>query len=420
MTWYPYGCPVLTEILIEAMASNDIIFIGDIDWDVKRELPVHHVVRLLAKHHRVFYVDNFGGIRGLMLADIPRILRKARNILSRQLAAPAPSAGDPASIAVFQPFILPTPRLSRMVGRLNVWLLRRALKRLVVRYDIHDPIIWTRVPSETAWKSIAGIPRSALVYQSVDRFVSSPMVPEYARPRLEQYERTFSESADLIFASAHGLYEEKRQINPNTHFFPNGVDPTLFADVAMQARPLSHVPRPIVGFAGSLGPWVDYELLRRTAVMTPEWSYVLVGPVNPGIELRPLNALPNVHFTGAVPHAELPSYLVSFDCGLIPYVIDQFTQFTFPSKLAEYLAAGLPVVSTPLPELSPYDDVVAIVDDAESMVRAIGSCVDAQAQELREKRINVAQSLSWDTIVSRMEQTLDTFLNTGAKVKPLS
>ena len=403
------------------MTGNDIIFIGDVDWGAMRKLNAHHIVPLLAKHHRIFYIDNFGGLRGLALKDTPRVLNKVRSILSRQFAKPAPKAGDPASIVVFQPFIVPVPRLDTIVGRLNVWLLRRALKRLIGRYGIRDPIVWTCVPSDTVWKSIAGMPRGALVYQSLDRFVSSPMVSEYRRPRLERYERLFSESADLVFAAAHSLYEEKRQINPNTYFFPNGVDPTIFADVTTQARPLSHMPRPIIGFAGSLGPWVDYELLRRAAAMTPEWSYVLVGPVNPGIKLGPLNALPNVHLTGAVPHAELPSYFASFDCGLIPYVIDQFTQFTFPSKLAEYLAAGLPVVSTPLPELSPYDEVVTIVDDAESMVSAIRSYVDAQApQELREKRISVAQSLSWDTIVSRMEQTLDSSLNTRVEVKPLS
>jgi len=404
---------------MQTMTGNDIIFVSDADWNAKRELPVHHVVRLLAKRHRVFYIDNFGGIRGLMLADIPRALGKLRRILSRQLSDAAPKAGDPASIAVFQPFILPTPRLGRTVGRLNVWLLRRALKRLLARYDIHDPIIWTRVPSDIVWRSIADMPRSALVYQSVDRFASSPMVPEHARPGLERYERLFCESADLVFASARGLYEEKRRINPNTHLFPNGVDPTLFSKSSAPSEQLSQLPRPIIGFTGSLGPWVDYELLRHAAAMTPEWSYVLVGPVNPGMKLGPLKALPNVHFTGAVPHAELPSYLAGFDCGLIPYVIDRFTEFTFPSKLAEYLAMGLPVVSTPLPELSPYADVVAIVDSPEGMVTAIRSYLDAPApRELRERRIGVAQTLSWDSIVSRMEQTLDAFLNNLAEARP--
>ena len=390
------------------MTGNDIIFISDVDWGATSKLNAHHIVPLLAKHHRIFYIDNFGGLRGLALKDTPRVLNKVRSILSRQFAKPAPKAGDPASIVVFQPFIVPISRLNTIVGWLNVWLLRRALKRLIGRYGIRDPIIWTCVPSDTVWRSIAGMPRGALVYQSLNQWVSSPMVSENRRPRLERYERLFSESADLVFAAAHGLYEEKRQINPNTYFFPNGVDPTLFADVATQARPLSHIPRPIIGFAGSLGPWVDYELIRCAAAMTPEWSYVLVGPVNPGIKLGPLNALPNVHLTGAVPHAELPSYFASFDCGLIPYVIDQFTQFTFPSKLAEYLAAGLPVISTPLTELTPYDEVVTIVDDAKRMVTAVSSYLDARGlQKAREKRIGVAQTLSWDTIVSRMEQTID-------------
>jgi glycosyltransferase involved in cell wall biosynthesis len=395
------------------MADKDIIFFSGVDWDGKRELPVHHVARLLSNNNRVFLIDNFGGIRGLTLKDLPRVLHKLRRIFSRQLAGAPPETMDSNNrLTVFQPFVIPVPRLPNTVGRLNVRLLRRALKTLIHRHDISDPIIWTRVPSDTVWNAIANLPRSALIYQSVDKISNSPMVPNYARPRLEQYERLFTMSADLIFTSANGLYEEKQKSNPNTYFFPNGVDPILFSRNATPNEHLKQLPHPIIGFVGSLGPWVDYDLIQQAASITPEWSYVIVGPVNAGIDLRPLQALPNVHLTGAVPHAELPSYLATFDCGLIPYSINDFTRYTFPSKMAEYLAVGLPVVSTRLPELAPYAHVVSCVEDAEGLVQAVRSYLgNTSPEKSREERIRVAQSLSWESLVSGMEQAIENSLS---------
>ncbi len=393
--------------------NKDIIVFSGVDWDGKRELPIHHVVRLLSKNNRVFLIDNFGGIRGLTWKDLPRVLHKLRRIFSRQMTSTPPEALDPNSrLTVFQPFVIPAPRLTNTVGRLNVWMLRRALKTLIHRYDIRDPIIWTRVPSDTVWNAIADLPRSVLIYQAVDRISYSPMVPDYARPRLELYESRFTESADIVFTSGHGLYEEKQKSNPNTHFFPNGVDPALFSRDATPSEHLSQLPHPVIGFVGSLGPWVDYDLLRQAANMTPEWSYVIVGPVNAGIDLKPLQVLPNVHLTGAVAHAELPSYLATFDCGLIPYLINDFTEYTFPSKMAEYLAAGLPVVSTPLPELSPYSHVVTCVEGAEGLVRAVRSYLSGDTSESsRAERMRVARSLSWESLVSGMEQAIENFLS---------
>ena len=386
----------------------DIVFFGGMDWVQHRKTNVHHIVPLLARNHRVFYIDNFGGLRGLTLKDLPRAIVKLQRILGSQLAKRTSVTAEPTDIVVLQPFIVPTPRLNSRIRRLNAWLLRRAIKKLTDRYDICDPIIWTLVPSDIVWESITDIPRSALVYQAIDRFPYSPMIPEFARPRLEYFEHLFCQSADVVFASAHGLFLEKQRINPNTHFFPNGVDPELFSVPSGHDDPLRHVSRPIIGFVGSLGPWVDYNLLRLMATMTPKWSYVIIGPVNAGIDLKPLKALPNVHFTGAVPHAALPSYLASFDCGLIPYLINHFTDYTFPSKMAEYLAAGLPVFSTPLPELQPYAAVVTCAPDARGITAAIGSHFDKpDSQMSRVKRLEIARALSWESMVSQMEELIE-------------
>ena len=390
------------------MAHKDILFFGGQDWHCAKKLSSHHVVQRLARNNRVFYVDNFGGARDLVIADLPRAVSKLRAALRtrfRNTAGVAALAGQPV---VLQPLVVPTPRLHRIFGPLNGWLLARQVSRLIPRYDIREAVIWTEVPTEVVWRCIQHLPHRLLVYQAVDRFPYSPMIPAGLRPYLASVEALFRDSADLVFASAYGIFSEKKSFNPNTYFFPNGVDVEMFGAHRGTIQALDGLPRPIVGFAGSIGPWVDLDLIRAAAQATPHWSYVLVGPANYNVDTSHLAALKNVHLAGLVPFEQLPLWYRGFDVGVIPYVVNDFTRYTFPSKLAEYLASGIPVVSTALPEVVPYAKVVHIVQSAEDMISAIGYELSQPDQEGRRRaRQSVARTLSWDTLVAQMETLID-------------
>jgi glycosyltransferase involved in cell wall biosynthesis len=363
---------------------------------------------LLARKHRVFYIDNFGGMRGIRPKDFPRIFNKLKRILKRQLGGSPNRDNSSPNPVVFQPFIIPAPYIDRVVGPLNLWLLRHSLENLISRYQITDPVIWTLVPSDLIWHSITGITRSALVYQSVDQTYANPIIASSVRRRLREYDPIFCQSADLVFACARGLHQEKLAINPKSYFFPNGVNVETFAPETPPHPALAGLPRPIIGFAGALGSWVDYDLIRQAAVIEPNWSFVILGPANPGIDLGPLKSLPNIHLLGAVSFEELPAFYVGFDCGLIPYRLDEFTHYTFPSKMAEYFAAGLPVISTALPELEPYSKVISTVHSAEELISAVKQHLDNPDQEhSRHTRIEVASTLSWESITSEMEALVD-------------
>ena len=392
----------------ETRPGKDIILFGNLDWHQERKLNVHHLVPLLAKRHRVFYIDNFGGMRGIRPKDFPRIVNKLKRILSRQLGKSPPQSTSSSGFVVFQPFIIPAPSLDRLTGPLNLYLLRRSLERLIQRYDISDPVVWTLVPSDLIWNSISGIPRSALIYQSVDQSHANPVIAPSVRRRLRKYDPVFCRSADLVFASARGLYLEKLKLNHNSHFFPNGVHVEEFDKAVKPHQGLEGLPRPIIGFAGALGPWVDYELIKQSALMAPDWSFVLLGPVNPGIDARPLESLPNMYLPGAVAFEELPSYFTGFDCGLIPYQLDEFTKYTFPSKMAEYLAAGLPVIATALPELEEYAEVISTVATPEELIGAVKRHLDdPNPERSRQIRKNTARTVSWESIASQMDSLIE-------------
>lgn len=388
------------------MPGHDILFFGSIDWHGRRKLPAHHVSTLLARRNRVFYIDNWGGHRALRPSDLPRALRKLRNAVAGERAA-APG-GEPSPVVVHQPLAVPITSQPALADRLNTVLVGRGVRRLMQKHRIERPVVWTRVPDPVFWNVLQGIPRSLLVYQSVDLFAQSPVFTDRQRPPLLAAEHRVCEAADLVFTSARGLYDLKRQVNPHTHLFVNGVHTEAFAAPGPRAPRADALPRPVIGFAGGLGAWVDYPLLRRAAELTPEWSWVLLGGVSPGVDLAGLDRVPNVHLLGEVPHGELPAWFRSFDAGIIPYRLTEFTRYTFPSKMAEYLAAGLPVMSTSLPELVPYAGVVRFADTAEGWVRGLREALAAPGDPAaREARRGVADSLAWEAIVDGMEAVID-------------
>ena len=390
------------------MKQKDIILFGGIDWNGKAKFPVQHVVYELSQRNRVFYIDNFGAIRDFSIRDSRRALQKIRRSfpgLKRTLDKQEDVSGD---VIVCQPKIIPTPRLPSTIGRINGLLLRRCLQHLVAKFQIVNPVIWTRVPTMLVWESIRDLNRSALVYQSVDKFPESPKIAKGLKPRFTRSERLFCKAADLVFASAQGLYREKVSINPNTYFFPNGVNFDLFAHATGDIPELEQITTPIIGFAGSLGPWIDYKLLSSLAQKRTDLTFVFVGRKDPKVSLGDLEHFKNVHIYGPVNHKDLPKWYKRFDVGIIPYSLTKFTQFTFPSKMAEYLAAGLPVVSTALPELLQYSEVVYIAKDLQKMSKALDdSLCEAVTSDVCQKRIKIARDLSWPSIVEKMEHLLN-------------
>jgi glycosyltransferase involved in cell wall biosynthesis len=388
--------------------NKDIIFIGGIDWYGKYKYSTHHIVERLTRNNRVFYIDNFGGRRDLRFGDIARVLRrmgKGAGTKSGSAGSVDNSEGNPV---IIQPLLIPTPRLPNTVGRINRFLLRRKLQGMMRRFKIISPVVWNFIPTDVVWDVISRFERSVLIYQAVDNFAAHPLIPGSARPRFAAYEKLFAQSADLVFVNARNLFTEKSRFNPRTHFFPNGVDVDRFRRALRKIPTLESLPKPIVGFAGLLGPWIDFDLLEECARRKPDWSFVLIGAISSGTSLQKLLDMPNVHLTGAVEHSALASYFHYFDAGIIPYRLTEFTRYTFPSKMAEYLAAGMPVVSTALPEVESYSHVVCIVDDAGQMIAAIeGAREDTHRADHIEARLQVARSLSWDTIVCQMEKLID-------------
>lgn len=208
-------------------------------------------------------------------------------------------------------------------------------------------------------------------------------------PQWRPYESAMLARADAVVVTADALLARLQARHPRVSLIPNGCDYPHFAGLP---DPPPDLPSgPIAGFVGAWARWIDADLLERTASLLPGWQFVLVGPPFGGRTI----ARANVHHLGWRPYAELPAYLHRFDVALIPFIDDQVTRSAHPIKLWEYLAAGLPVVSTPVPEVAAYPSVVTLADTPAAFAAAIERAAGARSPMDAAVRQALARRHSW-------------------------
>ncbi len=363
-----------------------------------------HIMRVLSKKNRVLWVNSIGMRRPKAAAsDFRRLVAKLRRIVSgvRQV--------EP-NIYVMDPPVLPLPGVAA-AERVNRVVLAARLRSLCRRLNFQRPIVWTFLPN-VSWL-LGRLQERMVIYHCVDEYSEFTGVPKDTIVRMEQ---DLIRRADIVFTSAEKLCAERRTINPKTYFFPHGVDVAHFSralePVTTVAPEIAALPKPVIGFFGLLADWVDLDMIGALARARPQWSFALVGKAQ--TDLRAVQELPNVHLIGQRPYAELPRYCRGFDVGLIPFRMNELTLRVNPLKLREYLAAGLPVVSTPLPEVVRYQGVVHIATNKEGFVREIEAALGERSQEEDRFRVELMRGEGWEARVKEMSSLIQNRLKETA------
>jgi glycosyltransferase involved in cell wall biosynthesis len=276
--------------------------------------------------------------------------------------------------------------------RLLILQIRRALRR--VR---SGPVqVWSFTPDIAYLLGRFG--EEKVLYYCVDDHAS---FTGYNRQQVCRDEEELCRRADLVVTTATALQEAKAPLNPNTILVPHGVDYEHFSRALSNHLPvpadMAGIPRPRLGFFGLIRDWVDVDLLAEVARRRPDWHVVLIGDST--VDLTPYNGLANLHFLGRKPYEDLPAYCRQFDVGLIPFKINELTRAVNPIKLREYLAAGLPVVSTPLPEAKAYGRLVEIADSAGTFADAVDRAL-ADVRQPGERAAAVAGETWTEKVVS--------------------
>lgn len=271
-----------------------------------------------------------------------------------------------------------------------------------------DPIVWFYTPM--ALPLLPALHADLVVYDCMDELAAFKNAPR----QLLQRETALLARADLVFAGGPSLFEAKRTRHANVHCFASSVDTVHFEQALDRhnGHPAqAEIGRPRLGYYGVIDERFEPALVAALADAHPEWQIVLVGPILK-IDPASLPQRQNIHYLGQQPYQALPHFLAGWDVCLLPFARNEATRFISPTKVLEYMAAQLPIVSTSITDVAvPYGDIVAIADTPEAFVAACEAALAATPEQRAAMAASmraIAEATSWDATVEQMRTLLDT------------
>lgn len=361
----------------------DLICLSHLRWNFVYQRPQHLMSRF-TKHYRVFFMEE-------PIYDAP----------SRYNAV----FEDPETgVSVITPHL---PNAAK-----DDPLEKQALFDLFLSSEnIEHIILWYYTPMALEFTN--HLKPDLVVYDCMDELSGFKFAP----PALRDYEQQLFRKADIVFTGGHHLYEAKKASHHNIYPFPSSIDKKHFE----QARHLltepadqANIPHPRIGFYGVIDERFDIQLLTALASLHPDWHFVILGPVVK-IDPETLPKLNNVHLPGQKHYNELPAYLAGWDVAIMPFLLNESTEFISPTKTPEYLAGGKPVVSTPIKDvIKPYGELklVEIADTPSEFADAIERVLnrtdkDAWLEQVDKFLATTSWNKTWQGMATLIEETLN-------------
>ena len=372
-------------------ANPTVVCFSHLRWDFVYQRPQHLISRM-TYHAPVYFVEEpiYGNIEKPLLTSV----KKHSNLW------------------VIKPYL---PNHTSEEDATNIQ--KQLFSKFFEENNLGNLIFWYYTPMSFSFTE--HLKPKIVVYDCMDELSHFDFAPW----QLIDWEQKLFTKADIVFTGGQSLYNYKKEQHKHIFPFPSSIDKAHFAQsktIHQQPEDQRNIKGFKVGFYGVIDERFDLELIRNIAELKPEWNLILCGPV---VKIDParIPQLPNVFLLGSKSYNELPAYLSGWDVALIPFAINNATKFISPTKTLEYLAAGVPVVSTPITDVvEPYEklNLVKVATNAEGFVQAINETIE------EEKTIwsqNVAQFLedkSWDNTFESMMNKIMVLYNKKFKERP--
>jgi glycosyltransferase involved in cell wall biosynthesis len=356
------------------IVPGELVVVSHLRWDFVWQRPQHLISRLASRAERTWFVEEPRAVPGARHTTLRSERHGAVTRLWLEVPGDAPHLGfDDVGDACEE-------RVARHLGTAS------------------DRVVWLYTPM--ALPLADRLEPQLLVFDVMDDLASFA----HASPLLRSRHADALERADIVFTGGRSLQRLVVGTRSDAHCFPSGVEPEHYARARHYRTPRL---RPTAGYVGVIDERLDLELVAETARALPDWEIYMVGPVVK-IDAAALPVAPNLHYPGSRPYEELPRVLGGFDVALMPFALNEATRSISPTKTLEYLAAGLPVVSTRVPDVvSDFGEVVALCDDGASFAAACRRAITESA-EARERKVRPLLNWNhWDTIANRMGVLLD-------------
>jgi hypothetical protein len=373
--------------------GDPIIVFGD-DWG-RSVSTMQHLFRHLSLTYPVVWVNGIGHrAPTLTMRDMQRAVQKVMAMAKPKAAKPVSGSGITGGgvpVAVIEPRgVLPWHQIGAVHGYNTRLLVRLVRERLAALGLTRPPLLVTGTPPSVGVLGQLG--ETASIYFCMDDFLHFPGVDA---DMIAPLEKRLLERIDATVATAKSLTVTKRPASGLAYHLPQGVNYDHFSTPQPEPDDLAAVPHPRIGFAGTVGGCCDLRLVKIIAERFPQCSIVLVGIIKADQATMDSLKLPNVFVYGPKPYAQLPAYVQHFDVGIIPYTLSDYTLAVDPLKLLEYLAAGIPVVTSNIPEVAKYAEHVQIAPDDETFLAAIGHALTLDRAATRAAGQAVARGHTW-------------------------
>lgn len=382
------------------MLTNENIICFANDWH-NDPTSKHQVMKLLAQKNRVLWVNSIAMRKpSASSSDLKRIITKLQGCMKG-----LEKIND--NLFVYTPIVLPLPS-SIWARQINALLLRVSLWYYRKQLGMKDFQLWTFVPTMVELAGTMG--EKALVYYCVDEWSKFSFMDSEA---MRTMEIRLMQKSDIVFATADHLYRDKVQFNTNTYLVEHGVDHEHFSQALGANLPIPsdirEVKKPILGFFGLIHEWIDLDLIEHVARAKPEWSIIMIGKSS--VDVKRFQQYTSIHFLGQKQYESLASYCSAFDIGIIPFAVNELTLNVNPIKLREYLSAGLPVVSTALPEVEKYKDIVKIAHSADEFIAAVEMILHSDTRDAAEARSSRMVKETWQGKVEYISECIEKVIN---------
>jgi UDP-galactopyranose mutase len=357
----------------------DLLCVAHLSWDFVFQRPQHLMTRFAAEG-RVFYVEE-----PVITEGQPHMVKTRRQ----------------NGLSVVTPHV-PKDRNSPQ-------LLQRLLDRFCQEENIRNFVLWYYTPMALPWT--VHLNPLVTVFDCMDELSAFKGAPE----SLRALEKDLFERADIVFTGGASLYEAKRHLHPNVYLFPSSIDVPHFARArGLNADPPDQapIPHPRLGYCGVIDERMDLNLLAQAAEQKPEWQFVMLGPTAK-IDAAALPKRSNIHYLGIKKYEELPEYIAGWDVAILPFAVNEATRFISPTKIPEYLAAGRPVVSTPIKDVvTPYgtEGLVEIAWEASEFVATAEKAMGQDHASRIHKADEFLAQNSWNHTWGRMAGLIDGLL----------
>ena len=369
-----------------------VIYFGN-DWFAENRTSSHHIARRLSALVPVLYVE-MPGSRAPQSSG--RDLRKLWRKIRAAGAAPRKIHDRLYVKTILQIPFRNLPLMNLFNRALAQWSIQREVRRL----GFTRRLSWFVVPHPGALARRLG--ETLTVYYCIDDYAAHPGMDPVAIQALDD---DLTQTADVVFVAPAGLLEAKRAMNPNVHYSPHGVDFDLFAQANSGATelpaPARGLKRPVIGYFGTIGEWMNIDLVLYLARSRPDWTFLFIGLVSTNASA--LQECPNIVLAGSQPYETLPAWAKAFDVAINPHRLNRQVKNANSLKLREYLATGKPVVSVTTPETIRFSGVIRLADTPEDFLAAIEEALEEEDPGLARNRMEAVRPLSWD---ARFEETI--------------